>query len=102
MGGVSPPQKKTGVNAFQVPTVQAGRAVRDNGMEPGCPSLFFLFFSPFFRRFSFGGLLGAFVSAVLQVTYGSAAPRILSRGSERRRRRPGECRQGLSLMKASR
>jgi hypothetical protein len=60
-----------------------------------------VFFLLFFRRFSFGGLLGPFVSAVLQVTYGSAARRILSRASERRRR-PGECCHGLSLMKASR
>ncbi len=69
-------------------------------MELRCPSLFF-FFLLFFDGFPSGGLLGPFVSAVLQGTYGSAAPRILSRASERRRR-PGECRQGLSLMKGSR
>ncbi len=58
-----------------------GGAVRDNGIEPGCPSL--CFFSPFFDVFPSGGLLGPFVSAVLHVTYGSAARRILSRASER-------------------
>jgi hypothetical protein len=40
-------------------------------------------FSLFFDGFPWGGLLRAFVSAVLQVTYDSAARRILSRASER-------------------
>ncbi len=63
--------------------------------------VFFFFSSFFFDGFPSWVCLDPFVSAVLQVPYGSAARRIVSRASERRRR-PGECRQGLSLMKASR